>query len=79
MGKIILPTQRIEIIIDPSRARRGANQVGRSLDGVGTRADRLRTVLARTFALVGVGAALQQITQFSGLVYLLDEQVADCR
>ena len=60
-----MPTQTIQIVIDPSRARRGANQVGRSLDGVGNRADRLRTVLARTFALVGVGAAIQQITSLS--------------
>ena len=36
-----------------------------TLDGVQNRADRLRTVLARTFALVGVGAALVQITRFS--------------
>ena len=60
-----MPQYRIEVIIDPTRAQRGSQQVERSLDRVGDRADRVRRLIARTFALVGVGAAIHQITQLS--------------
>ena len=60
-----MATYRIEIIIDPTRAQRGAQQVERSLDRVRDRGDRVRRLLARTFALVGVGAAVHQVAQFS--------------
>ena len=60
-----MPTQRIEVVIDPSRARRGARQVERSLVGIETRADRLRTVLYRTFAFVSVGLIVREILQLS--------------
>lgn len=53
---------RINIVVDPSGARRGARAVERSLDRVEQRADRTRELLSRAFAFIGVGAGIQQLT-----------------
>ena len=62
-------------VIDPTRAQRGSQQVGRSLDRVGERAVRVRRLIARTFAFVGVGAAIHQLTQFSDSFIDLENRV----
>ena len=60
-----MPQYRIEVVIDPTRAQRGSRQVERSLDRINDRADRMRRLVTRAFALVGVGAAIHQIAQLS--------------
>ena len=60
-----MPQYRIEVVIDPTRAQRGARQVERSLDRINDRAERMRRLITRAFALVGVGAAIRQIAQLS--------------
>lgn len=49
---------RIRVVVDPSGAQRGTRRVGRELEGVERRANRLRQTLTRTFALLGGGALL---------------------
>ena len=60
-----MPQYRIEVVIDPTRAQRGSRQVERSLDRINDRAERMRRLVTRAFALVGVGAAIHQIAQLS--------------
>ena len=58
---------RIVVTIDPTGARRGGRRVERSLQGVGTQADRTRQLITRAFAFVGVGVALRQLTRLTDL------------
>ena len=60
-----MPQYRIEVVIDPTRAQRGSRQVERSLDRINDRAERMRRLVTRAFALVGVGAAIHQVAQLS--------------
>ena len=60
-----MPQYRIEIVMDPTRAQRAGRQVERSLDRINDRAERMRRLVTRAFALVGVGAAIHQIAQLS--------------
>ena len=60
-----MPQYRIEVVIDPTRAQRGSRQVERSLDRINDRAARMRLLVTRAFALVGVGAAIHQVAQLS--------------
>lgn len=53
-----MPDFRIDVIVDPARARQGARQVERGLQGVENRANRLRATLARTFGLLAGGAGI---------------------
>ncbi len=56
---------RIEVVIDPARARAGARAVRGELRGVETAAGRLESLLRRAFAFVGLTAAARQITQLA--------------
>lgn len=47
---------RINVIVDPTRARRGTRAVQSELTRVGQQADRTRGQLARAFAMFGAGA-----------------------
>ncbi len=44
---------RIRVIVDPARAKTGTKSVNRSLDRTAAKADKLRSSLALTFALLG--------------------------
>ena len=52
---------RIVVTIDPTRARRGGQQVERSLQRVGSQADRTRQLITRAFAFVGVITAVRSV------------------
>ena len=56
---------RIRIIIDPTQARRGANEVDRSLGRVNRSADRTRQLLTRAFAFVGVAEGIRRLARLS--------------
>ena len=59
---------RINVTVDPSRAKRGAAQVGQALDRTGGRADRLRLLLVRVggvlSATFGAAAVVRTIASF---------------
>ena len=52
---------RIVVTIDPTRARQGGRQVERSLQRVGTQADRTRQLITRAFAFVGIITAVRSV------------------
>ena len=56
---------RIRVIIDPTQARRGANEVDRSLGRVNRSADRTRQLLTRAFAFVGVAEGIRRLAGIS--------------
>ena len=56
---------RIRVIIDPTQARRGANEVDRSLGRVNRSADRTRQLLTRAFAFVGVVEGIRRLAGLS--------------
>lgn len=59
---------RIQVVVDPSAATRGARRVRRELGGVENAADRVRRSVARAFAVLGSTAflanAIRQTAQF---------------
>ena len=52
---------RIVVTIDPTGAKRGGQQVERSLQRVGSQADRTRGLITRAFAFVGVITAVRSL------------------
>ena len=60
---------RINVVVDPSQAVRGTRRVGAELNRVARTADRLRNLLSRTFAVVGltagIGAGISLLANFS--------------
>ncbi len=51
----------IKVIVDPTRAQRGAKQVEGSLNRVGNAADRTRQLIARAFAFAGITVGIRQL------------------
>lgn len=56
---------RIRVVVDPSQANRGTQQIGRNLAGVERSADRVQRALQNAFAFLGVGLAIQQLVRLS--------------
>lgn len=56
---------RIAVVVDPARATTGIRQVDRQLNNVGQTADRVRNLIARTFAFIGVGAGIRQLVNLA--------------
>lgn len=56
---------RINVIIDPSQAVRGSRRVGSELDRVSQSADRLRGIIGRAFAFVGIGAGIRELVRLA--------------
>lgn len=66
---------RINVIVDPSRSRRGINNVERGLNRAGNAADRLRSRLQQAFAGIGVGLAVRQIIKMADAVTNLNNRM----
>ena len=51
----------IVVRIDPSKAQRGAKDVNNSLNSIGGNADRVRGLIGKAFAFVGIAAGIRQL------------------
>ncbi len=58
-------TFRIDVIVDPRQAGRGIDRVDNRLRQTQQTANSLNATLNRAFALIGVGAAVRQLQQYS--------------
>lgn len=60
-----MTTFRIEVVIDPTKARRGLKQVDRGLQSVNKSADRTNRLLKRAFAFAGVFVGIRALISMS--------------
>lgn len=65
----------IEVIVDPRKAVKGANQSIKSLGQVEKSADRLRNTLRNTFAFAGVGILANQVIQLTDAFTSLQNRI----
>lgn len=56
---------KINVIVDPSRAKPGLDVVDKGLDRIDGKATRLEQLLARTFAFVGAAAGIKQLSDLA--------------
>jgi tape measure domain-containing protein len=66
---------RVDILVNPQGVVQGTRQVQRSLRGVETQADRLRTTLARTFAALGGALAVRQVIDLADSFTALENRI----
>jgi len=55
----------IVVRIDPSKAKSGAKDVNNALNDVGNNADRVRNLIGKMFAFVGVAAAVRKLVELA--------------
>lgn len=55
----------IVVRIDPSKAQKGAKDVNNALNSVGSNADRVRNLIGKMFAFVGIAAAVRSLVQLT--------------
>ena len=55
----------IVVRIDPSKAQRGAKDVNNSLNSIGGNADRVRGLIGKAFAFVGIAAGIRQLVSLA--------------
>jgi tape measure domain-containing protein len=56
---------RITVRIDPTAAERGSKRVENSLNRVGNAADRVRSLIARAFAFIGLSVGIRQLVRLA--------------
>lgn len=60
-----MATYNIQVRLDPSNVKAGAQQVKQQLEGVSAAADRTRNLIAGTFAGIGVGVLVKGLTDLA--------------